>query len=433
MRPTKRAARRRLAQGQARAHARSGGDRRRVGQRPAQGLALEPAPRRARPAQRRLRDARQDLQGHDRRDCSNGRRASCSRARRRDEWTVHVRPELVVEIAFNDLQQSPQYPAGMALRFARVKGYRPDKRPRSRYYRHRAAHLRGAGVRRSLGEWLAFIEQQHPQPIALGLERVSSLARDEHQQLPCPVLTVGGTNGKGSTCAMLESILAAPGYRTGLYTSPHLCATTSACASPALKRATMRSAKGSRRSSRRARATPLTYFEFGTLAALGFFQGRPGSADPGGRPRRKARRGERRGRRLRGADERRHRPCRLSRRRIANRSAAKRPASSALTPGGGRRARSAAFGARRGRQQAAFRQRLRLRAAGKPVDLLGAARQASGPCAPRIARRIQLRNAAAVLCALDALELPLAMQEIRRGLAEVTLPGASRSCRAGRR
>ena len=47
---------------------------------------------------------------------------------RRDEWTVHVRPELVVEIAFNDVQQSPQYPAGMALRFARVKGYRPDKR-----------------------------------------------------------------------------------------------------------------------------------------------------------------------------------------------------------------------------------------------------------------------------------------------------------------
>ena len=47
---------------------------------------------------------------------------------RRDEWTVYVRPELVVEIAFNDVQQSPHYPAGMALRFARVKGYRPDKR-----------------------------------------------------------------------------------------------------------------------------------------------------------------------------------------------------------------------------------------------------------------------------------------------------------------
>ena len=47
---------------------------------------------------------------------------------RRDQWTVYVRPELVVEIAFNDVQQSSQYPGGMALRFARVKGYRPDKR-----------------------------------------------------------------------------------------------------------------------------------------------------------------------------------------------------------------------------------------------------------------------------------------------------------------
>jgi DNA ligase-1 len=47
----------------------------------------------------------------------------------RDDWTVRVRPELVVEIAFNDVQESSQYPGGMALRFARVKGYRPDKRP----------------------------------------------------------------------------------------------------------------------------------------------------------------------------------------------------------------------------------------------------------------------------------------------------------------
>jgi DNA ligase-1 len=45
----------------------------------------------------------------------------------RDEWTVYVRPELVVEITFNDLQASPRYPGGLALRFARVKGYRPDK------------------------------------------------------------------------------------------------------------------------------------------------------------------------------------------------------------------------------------------------------------------------------------------------------------------
>jgi DNA ligase-1 len=46
----------------------------------------------------------------------------------RDDWTIRVRPELVVEIAFNDLQASPRYPGGLALRFARVKGYRPDKK-----------------------------------------------------------------------------------------------------------------------------------------------------------------------------------------------------------------------------------------------------------------------------------------------------------------
>jgi DNA ligase-1 len=51
------------------------------------------------------------------------------RAIGRDEWTVHVRPELVVEIAFNDVQVSPHYPGGLALRFARVKRYRPDKGP----------------------------------------------------------------------------------------------------------------------------------------------------------------------------------------------------------------------------------------------------------------------------------------------------------------
>jgi DNA ligase-1 len=45
----------------------------------------------------------------------------------RDTWTVYLRPELVVEIAFSDIQESPRYPAGLALRFARVKRYRPDK------------------------------------------------------------------------------------------------------------------------------------------------------------------------------------------------------------------------------------------------------------------------------------------------------------------
>jgi len=48
---------------------------------------------------------------------------------RRDSWTVYVRPELVVEIAFDAVQRSPRYPGGVTLRFARVIRYRPDKRP----------------------------------------------------------------------------------------------------------------------------------------------------------------------------------------------------------------------------------------------------------------------------------------------------------------
>jgi DNA ligase-1 len=47
----------------------------------------------------------------------------------RDEWTVYVQPKLVVEIAYGDLQESPRYPGGLALRFARVKSYREDKSP----------------------------------------------------------------------------------------------------------------------------------------------------------------------------------------------------------------------------------------------------------------------------------------------------------------
>ena len=54
-------------------------------------------------------------------------RAMLERETHRDDWTVWLRPEMVVEIAFNDLQASPRYPGGLALRFARVKRHRPDK------------------------------------------------------------------------------------------------------------------------------------------------------------------------------------------------------------------------------------------------------------------------------------------------------------------
>jgi len=74
----------------------------------------------------------------------------------------------------------------------------------------------------TLSEWLAHCEQLHPVTIDLGLDRVRTVAERMGIRFACPVITVAGTNGKGSTCAMLESILMQAGYRTGVYTSPHL-------------------------------------------------------------------------------------------------------------------------------------------------------------------------------------------------------------------
>ncbi|MBI5785942.1 MAG: bifunctional tetrahydrofolate synthase/dihydrofolate synthase [Rhodocyclales bacterium] len=130
----------------------------------------------------------------------------------------------------------------------------------------------------TLVDWLAFIERQHAQPIALGLDRVRSLARVLDQRPTCPLILVGGTNGKGSTCAMLERILLAAGYRVGLYTSPHLLrynervriggrpvGDEALCAGFARVEAA-RVSRGD---------TPLTYFEFGTLCAWEVFAAQP--------------------------------------------------------------------------------------------------------------------------------------------------------------
>ena len=76
---------------------------------------------------------------------------------------------------------------------------------------------------RSLADWLAFIERQHPKSIALGLERVREVAARMGLGKPAKrVITVGGTNGKGSTVAFIEAIARAHGWKTGAYTSPHL-------------------------------------------------------------------------------------------------------------------------------------------------------------------------------------------------------------------
>ena len=124
---------------------------------------------------------------------------------------------------------------------------------------------------RTLEEWLAFIERQHPKSIALGLERVEAVRARIGIAPACPVFIVGGTNGKGSTCAMLENILRCAGYRTGLYTSPHLLrynervrVESREVADAALCEAfdAVEQARGD---------TQLTYFEYGTLAAAWLF------------------------------------------------------------------------------------------------------------------------------------------------------------------
>lgn len=79
-----------------------------------------------------------------------------------------------------------------------------------------------SGDRNSLDQWLAHLETLHPKTIDMGLDRIRSVAQRLDLKLPFVKIVVAGTNGKGSTCAMLEAILISAGYRVGLYTSPHL-------------------------------------------------------------------------------------------------------------------------------------------------------------------------------------------------------------------
>lgn len=78
------------------------------------------------------------------------------------------------------------------------------------------------GLRRSLAEWTCLVEGLHPKNIEMGLDRIRIVKERLGIRFGCPVVIVGGTNGKGSTCAMLQAIWKEAGYRVGLYTSPHI-------------------------------------------------------------------------------------------------------------------------------------------------------------------------------------------------------------------
>ncbi|GAB1387454.1 bifunctional tetrahydrofolate synthase/dihydrofolate synthase [Melaminivora sp.] len=124
----------------------------------------------------------------------------------------------------------------------------------------------------TLSDWLRHCEQLHPQNIQLGLERVAEVARRLDLRFDCPVITVAGTNGKGSTCAMLEAICQHAGYRTGVYSSPHLVHFEERCrlqgqAVPGADLVAHFQAVEQARTQGGA-AVSLTYFEFTTLAIL---------------------------------------------------------------------------------------------------------------------------------------------------------------------
>jgi dihydrofolate synthase / folylpolyglutamate synthase len=121
---------------------------------------------------------------------------------------------------------------------------------------------------KTLQEWLDWCEQLHPVAIDMGLDRVQAVADRMALRFDCPVITVAGTNGKGSTCAMLEAVLLQAGYRTGVYTSPHLVHFEERCRLHgesaqaevfAEAFAAVEAARGD---------VSLTYFEFSTLAIL---------------------------------------------------------------------------------------------------------------------------------------------------------------------
>ncbi|NWG86324.1 MAG: bifunctional tetrahydrofolate synthase/dihydrofolate synthase [Hydrogenophilaceae bacterium] len=124
----------------------------------------------------------------------------------------------------------------------------------------------------TLAAWLALLETRHPKTIELGLDRVDAVKVRLGLQPICPIITVAGTNGKGSVCAYLEAMLTEAGYRVGCYTSPHLLRYNERVrinrqeagdADLVAAFAAVETARGD---------TSLTYFEHGTLAAVWLMQ-----------------------------------------------------------------------------------------------------------------------------------------------------------------
>ena len=129
---------------------------------------------------------------------------------------------------------------------------------------------------RTLNDWLDYIEQQHPKSIAMGLERVREVATRMGLGKPAKrVITVGGTNGKGSTVAFIEAIARAHGWTTGAYTSPHLLRYNERVRINGVDATNEALVAGFEAVEAARGDTLLTYFEYGTLCALWLFARAP--------------------------------------------------------------------------------------------------------------------------------------------------------------
>ena len=126
---------------------------------------------------------------------------------------------------------------------------------------------------RTLEQWLHYQQQVHPKSIDMGLERVGEVARRLGLGRPARrVITVGGTNGKGSTVAFIEAIARAAGLKVGAYTSPHLLRYNERVRIDGADAGDAELVAAFERIEAARGDTPLTYFEFGTLAALLLFE-----------------------------------------------------------------------------------------------------------------------------------------------------------------